>query len=66
MNKNEIYEIYGKKVRVLVDIDSTIINCENCAFDDLCGRPGECICENALGFCNRHFEDITLEDIKLL
>ena len=55
----EIFTIYGKKVKVVRDGQTTAEQCEACVFNNFCENPGrhfeEPCTEYAIGR-NRHFE----------
>lgn len=51
-----IYEIFGRRVRVIQDEDSSEENCKLCCLRDFCGKF-HLLCEDSRGNCSRHFEE---------
>ena len=60
--KNEIIEIFGKKVKIVDDTtEDQAAECRKCAFYgvwgcDICSYDGHMLCEDSNGLTNKHFE----------
>lgn len=51
-----IYEIFGRRVRVIQDDNSSEENCKLCCLRDFCEKS-HVLCEDSQGNYSRHFEE---------